>query len=69
MKSGRRGARAKTQKFPLLDDVLSDHPCGLKVASLFSTKCNCFSNALQDVNVFLVHLLVGLAQLLNELIN
>ena len=28
---------------------------------LFSTKYNCFYNALQDVNVFLVHLLAGLA--------
>ena len=32
---------------------------------LFSTKYNCFYKAFQDVNAFLVHLLVGLAQLIN----
>ena len=36
-------------------------PVTSKWQVLFSTKYNCFFNTLQDVNVFVVHLLVGLA--------
>ena len=54
------------QKFLLLDDC-PIIPVASKWQVLFSTKYNCFSIAFQDV--FLVHLLVGLAQLINELMN
>ena len=37
------------------------NPVASKWQVLFSTKYNCFYNALHDVNVFVVHLLVGLA--------